>query len=130
MAIQGTPKQKLYKELGLETLKSRRWLRKLYCFYRIKNNGIPSYLAELIPFEFHFCNTWNTRNITTYSCWTDTFKYSFFPWTINKQNKLNFNIVTSSFNIFRVNLIKIIQPRPNSVFRIFNSLDFNLDYVT
>ena len=38
-AIQGTSREKLYKELGLETLKSRRWLKKLCCFYKIKNNG-------------------------------------------------------------------------------------------
>ena len=50
-AIKGTSRKKLYKELGLETLKSRRWLKKLCCFYKIKNNGIQSYLAELTPSE-------------------------------------------------------------------------------
>ena len=125
-AIQGTSREKLYKELGLETLKSRRWLKKLCCFYKIKNNGIPSYLAELIPSEFHLSNTQNTRNITTYSCRTDAFKYSFFPWTINEWNKLNFNIQTSSFNIFRANLIKIIRPIPNSIFDIFSPLGLKL----
>ena len=96
------------------------------CFYNIKNNGIPSYLAELIPSESHLYNTRNTRNITTYSCRTDAFKYSFFPWTINEWNKLNFNIRASSFNIFRANLIKIIRPIPNSVFGIFNPLGLKL----
>ena len=100
-AIQGTSREKLYRELILETLKSRWWLEKLCCFYKIKNNGIPSYLAELIPSESHLYNTRNTRNITTYSCRTDAFKYSFFPWTINEWNKLNCNIQTSSFNIIR-----------------------------
>ena len=50
-AIQGTCREKLYIELGLKTLKSRRWLKKLCCFYKVKNNGIPSYLAELVPSE-------------------------------------------------------------------------------
>ena len=95
-------------------------------FYKIKNNGIPSYLAELIPSEFHLYNTWNKRNITTFSCKTDTFKYSFFPRTINEWNKLNFSIRASSFNIFRANLIKIIRPIPNSVFGIFNPLGLKL----
>ena len=85
-AIQGTSRENLYKELGLETLKSRRWLKKLCCFYKIKTNGIPSYLPELMSSEFHLYNTWNTRNITTYSCRTDAFKYYFFPWTINEWN--------------------------------------------
>ena len=95
-------------------------------FYKIKNNGIPSYLAELIPSEFHLYNTRNTRNITTYSCRTDAYNYSFFPWTINEWNKLNFSIQASGFNIFRANLIKIIQPIPNSVFSIFNPLGLKL----
>ena len=34
--IQGTSREKLHKELGFETLKSRRWLKKLFCFYKIK----------------------------------------------------------------------------------------------
>ena len=116
----------MYKELGLETLKSRRWLKKLCCFYKITNNGIPFYLAELIPSEFHLYNTRNTRNITTYSCRTDAFKYSLFPRTINERGKLNFNIRASSFNIVRANLIKIIRPIPNSVFGIFNPLGLKL----
>ena len=123
---QGTSREKLYKELGLETLKSGRWLKNLCFFYKIKNNGIPSYLAELIHSEFHLCNAWNTRNITTYSCRTDAFKYSFFPWTKNEWDKLNFNIRASSFNIFRANLINIVRPIPNSVFDIFNPLGLEL----
>ena len=116
----------MYKELGLETLKFRRWQKKLWCFYEIKNNGILSYLAELIPSESHLYNTRNTRNITTYSCRTNAIKNTFSSWTINEWNKLNFNIRTSSFNIFRANLIKIIRPIPNSIFGIFNSLGLKL----
>ena len=116
----------MYKELGLETLKSRRWLKKLCCFYKITNNGIPFYLAELIPSEFHLYNTRNTRNITTYSCRTDTFKYSFSAWKINEWNKRDFNIRASSFNIFRANLINIIQLISYSVFGIFNPLGLKL----
>ena len=60
--VQGTSREKLYKELGLETLIARRWLEKLCCFYKIKNNGILSYLAESIPSESHLYNIRNTRN--------------------------------------------------------------------
>ena len=120
-AVQGTSREKLYKELSLETLKSRRWLKKLCYFYKIKNNGIPSYLAELNPCESHSHNTWNTRSITTY-----ILHNSFFPWTVNEWNKLNFSIRASSFNIFRANLIKIIWPIPNSAFSIFNPLGLKL----
>ena len=46
-AIQGTSQEKLLEELGLETLKSRRWLRRLCCMYKIINLGIPKYLPVL-----------------------------------------------------------------------------------
>ena len=45
---------------------------------------------------------------------------------LNEWNKLNFNIRTSSFNIFRANLIKIIRPIRNPIFDIFNPLGLKL----
>ena len=45
---------------------------------------------------------------------------------INKWNKLNFDIETSSFNIFKANLIKIFQPIPNPIFCIFDPLGLKL----
>ena len=37
-AIRGTSSEKLYQELGLESLRSRRWLRKVCLFYKIYKN--------------------------------------------------------------------------------------------
>ena len=48
-AIRGTTKEKLYQELGLESLQLRRWYRKLGMFYNIYENKSPQYLFELIP---------------------------------------------------------------------------------
>ena len=48
-AIRGTSSEKLYQELGLESLKSRRWFRKLCHFYKILNEKSSSYLLDLIP---------------------------------------------------------------------------------
>ena len=36
-AIRGTSREKLYEELGLESLQLRRWFRKLSCFYKLVN---------------------------------------------------------------------------------------------
>ena len=108
--------------MPLRTPKSRKWLKKLCCFDKIKNKGILSDLAELIPSESHLYNTRNTRNITIYSCKTNVLKYYFFPWRINEWNKLNLSFRASSFNIMEVNLIKIIRLIPNSIFGIFNPL--------
>ena len=48
-AIQGTSKEKLYQELGIESLQLRRWYRKLGMFYKIYKNKSPQYLFKLIP---------------------------------------------------------------------------------
>ena len=45
-AIRGTSSEKLYQELRLESLKSRRWFRKLCHFYKILNEQSPSYLFD------------------------------------------------------------------------------------
>ena len=57
-AIRGTSTEKIYQQLGLESLKSRRWSRKLCHFYKIFNDKSPSYLLNLIP---NFNRVHNTR---------------------------------------------------------------------
>ena len=48
-AIRGTSRVKIYQELGLESLQSRRWYRKLAMFYKIYKNKSPFNLFKLIP---------------------------------------------------------------------------------
>ena len=48
-AIRGTSKEKLYDELGLETLEKRRWYRKLCCFFKIFRYKCLKYLFNIIP---------------------------------------------------------------------------------
>ena len=56
-AIKGTSQTKLYKELGLESLKFRRWFRRLCTFFKIKTSGKPEYLFNLIPAGQYSYNT-------------------------------------------------------------------------
>ena len=48
-AIQGTSHDKIYAELGLESLKARRWYKRLSCMFKIMNKQAPNYLINLIP---------------------------------------------------------------------------------
>ena len=48
-AIQGTSRDKLNQELGLESLKARRWYKRLCCMYKIMTEKAPNYLINLIP---------------------------------------------------------------------------------
>ena len=61
-AIRGIYSEKLFQELGLESLKSRRWLRKLCLFYKMFHNKSPSYLFQIIPPNNPNNNVYATRS--------------------------------------------------------------------
>ena len=48
-AIQETSRDKIYQELGLKSLKSRRWYERLSCMFKIMKKEAPNYLINLIP---------------------------------------------------------------------------------
>ena len=123
-AIKGISQTKLYKKLGLEPLKFRRWFRRLCTFFKIKTSGKPKYLFNLIPTGQHSYNTRGLDQIDTYYCRTDTFKNSFFSYTIAEWNKLDLDIGESkSYAIFRNALLKIGWPNQYSVYRIHITCD-------
>ena len=119
-AIQGTSRDKLYHELGLESLKSRRWYKRLSCMFKIMKREAPNYLINLIP---RCGQTIRTRNnhIPNYHCRTDCFKYSFFPSTLNDWFKLDNNIRNSeSIEIFKSKLLSFIRPVQSNIYSIFD----------
>ena len=52
-SIRWTSLEKIFQELGLETLKSRRWSRKLVLFYKTLHRKSASYLFNSIPENNH-----------------------------------------------------------------------------
>ena len=119
-AIQGTSRDKLYQELGLESLKSRRWYKRLSCMFKIMNREAPNYLINLIP---RCEQTILTRNnhIPIYHCHTDCFEYSFFPSTLSDWFKLDLNIRNSeSIEVFKRKLLSFIRPVQSSICSIFD----------
>ena len=66
-AIQGTFRDKIYQELGLESLKSRGWYKRLVCMFKIINEKAPNYLINLIPKYEPTIRTWNNI-IPSYKC--------------------------------------------------------------
>ena len=44
-AIQGTSRKKIYQELGLESLRAKRWYKRLYCMFKIVKEKAPNYLT-------------------------------------------------------------------------------------
>ena len=111
-AIRGTSSAKLFQELGLESLKSRRWLRKLCLFYKIFHEKSPSYLFQLIPPNNNVYATRSSQSnkISSFKTRHKFFKDSFFPAVTSEWNSLDINIWYSShINVLRKNYWNLLD---------------------
>ena len=63
--MQGTSRDRIHQELGLESLKSRRWYRRLSCMFKILKKEAPNYLINLIPKCEAAIRTRNNNCLTT-----------------------------------------------------------------
>ena len=86
-AIKGSSTEKIYEELGLESLKSRRWYRKMSFLYKVLKSESPSYLFNIIPDSNRQHQTRNSGNISSFFVKHGFFKNSFFPSAITEWNK-------------------------------------------
>ena len=126
-AIRGNLTEKLYQELGLESLKSRLWSRKLCHFYKIFNEQSPLALFNLIPNFNRVCKARLIYNIPTIKIKHDYFKNSIFSSRVLEWNKLDLNIRNSeSLNTFKKMILNFIRSCANNVFDIHNPLGINL----
>ena len=125
-AIKGSSREKTYQELGFESLKSRRWYKRLCCMYKITNDKAPAYLKNRIP----KCTlTVRTRGncLPTFHCRTDCFRNSFFPSTLNDWFNLDAEIRNSeSLAIFKTKLVPFIRPVSSNVYNIFDPVGLKL----
>ena len=94
-AIRGSSKEKLYQEVGLETLQQRRWYRKLYCFYKIPILKSPSYLYKLVPVPLRSYRTRQCDKIPLFNVKHTFFRNSFFSSSIIEWNNLDTDITNS-----------------------------------
>ena len=81
-ATRGNSREKLYEELGLESLQLRRWFRKLSCFYKLFKTEHPDYLFKLIVSRRSSYVTRNIHNMPSFKTRHTFFKNCFFPSTI------------------------------------------------
>ena len=126
-AIKGGSSERLYQELGLKSLKSRCWFRKICHFYKISNEKSPSYLFDLIPNLNRVRETRHSNNIPAIHTRRNYLKNSFFPSTISEWNNLDCIIRNSkSLSIFKKNLLNFMRPCANSIFNIHNPYGIKL----
>ena len=115
-AICGTSKEKLYNELGLESLQNRRWYRKLSFLYKVVANQSPFYLFNMIPRKNTSPPTRGLDNIPLLGNKHNFFKNIYFSATIKEWNRLDIDIWKSdSISIFKKRILSFIRPLPNKV---------------
>ena len=126
-AICGTSKEKLYNELGLESLQNRRWYRKLSFLYKVIANQSPSYLFNIIPRKNTFRPTRGSNNIPLLGTRHNFFQNNYFPAAIKEWNRLDIDIRKSdSVSIFKKRILNFIRPLPNKVSNSHNPLGLKL----
>ena len=108
-AWKGTSCDKLYDELGWESLNLRQWSRHLILFYKIVNNLTSDYTRHPIPYLQE--TNYDLRRRTTIGqicARTQGFKSSFYPNCLSEWEKLDPEIrLSSSVNVFKKKLLQL-----------------------
>ena len=112
-AIHGSSRDKLYQELGFESLHDR----KLCFYYKIRHSMCPIYLTELLPIMKTRCYSLRLNSAPTVPNFrTERFKSTFFPSCSSNWNQLDPNIQnSSSIEIFKRTLLSFIRPKSANV---------------
>ena len=85
---QGISRERLYEDLGWESLSDRRCARRLTIFYKINNGLAPPYLSNHIPQRNEIRVNLRNRVDSTPFIRTERYENSFYPYAINKWNEL------------------------------------------
>ena len=121
-AWRGTNRQRLYNELGWESLYNRRWYRRLCHFFNLKDRQSPEYLFSEIPIEQHM--NYNLRRVRTYTPSfgrTTRFSNTYFSNVVYEWNLLDSDTRNSrSISEFKRKLLCKIRPTESCVFTIYD----------
>ena len=102
---QSTSRDKIYKELGWESLSDRRYYRRLVMYYKIKSNLTPTYLKSYIK-DYSAVRTMR-------------FNQSFYPYCAIQWNLLPDSIQNlPTLSQFKKTLIRTIRPEKKSTYGI------------
>ena len=119
---QGSNRNKLYDELGWESLSDRRWARRLSYFYKIIHQSSPEYLWEHIPtapVSLH--DQHNPKVLREINCRTNKYMNSFFPHCVKMWNDIGNEVRNCvSLSTFKNKIFSLIRPQKKETFGIDN----------
>ena len=103
---QNTSREKLYKELGWESLSERRNFRRLLKYHKILSNKAPAYLNNFV------------LNTPPHPHSTARYKNTFFPYCFTKWSTLDPNLKCLEFNKFKSSFCSSIRPTKGNTYGI------------
>ena len=121
--FRGTSREKIYNELGFESLADRRLSRRLIFFYKIINDFAPAYLSNVLPpqrgEEERRAGRRMRPPFRVPFCRTERYRDSFFPFCINEWNNLDEHIRNlPSISLFKQAILDFFRPSANSIFGV------------
>ena len=125
--IRGTSRERLYEELGLESLDRRRWYRRMCFFWKIVKGLAPDYLCNFLPILQHSRNPNRQNRYSSFPKNTNFFANSFFPYCTDQWNELDPTIKNlQSISLFKKALLKFIRPTAAYVFNVTDHFGLKL----
>ena len=120
----GTNLNKIYDELGWESLTDRRWCRRLFHFYKIQNNLTPLYLKDPIPpIRSHLFGSRSVNVINEIRCKSKSYSNSFYPDSIRCWNKIGPELRNSlNLKSFKLGILVLVRPPPKRIFDIHDPI--------
>ena len=127
-AWKGTSRERIYDELGWESLNLRQWSRRLVLFYKINNHFTPDYTRSPIPQRQESNYSLHRRATIGQICVrTERFKSTFYPNCLSEWEKLDPEIRESrSVNVFKKQLPGLICPPSKSFYGIHDPKSLSL----
>ena len=115
----GTPRDKLYFELGLESLGDMRFCRRLIAFYKIVNKKAPQYLINCVPTQDLASIKLRKRPVIyPLDARVERYRNSFFLYCISQWNNLDSHIRNlPSIANFKRAILDFILPVSTPMFK-------------
>ena len=116
----GSSRNKLYEELGWESLSDRRWSRRLIQIYKIHNNMTPDYLrANLTCTRGISLRNRDPNHYREIFCNKSKYRNSFFPDSIKAWNNIGREFISSpTLSILKRKIFNLVLPNHKSIYGI------------
>ena len=118
-AWQGSNRNKLYENLGWESLSNRRFIRRILQLFKMMTNLTAVYLNDKLPLRAPTRRNSNPQIYREMRCKTRRFKTSFFPNATESWNNFIVNFHgNSTFRKLKIHLLCLMRPKYKSGFNI------------